>query len=213
MSAGTSSDRAAARALRPPPAAAGMRIGLLGGSFNPPHEGHRHITLEALKRLGLDRVWWLVTPGNPLKSPRELAAFSERLEAARRLARHPRIDVTGLEAARPSAYTVDTLAFLTRRFPNVHFVWLMGADNMADFHRWKGWRQILETMPIAVLDRPGYRLAARAAPAAQAFAAYAQDERDAAGLATMPPPAWTLLTLPLSPHSSTAIRAGASPGD
>ncbi len=140
---------------RLPMAARNMRIGLLGGSFNPPHEAHREISLTALKRLGLDQVWWLVTPGNPLKDPSKLASLESRVEAARKMARHPRIEVTGFAGG--SAYTIDLLAELKRRFPGVNFVWLMGADNLADFHRWQAWQQIFERMPIAVLDRPGFR--------------------------------------------------------
>ena len=182
-----------------------MRIGLLGGSFNPPHEAHLEISLTALKRLGLDRVWWLVTPGNPLKDPSKLASLESRVEAARKMARHPRIEVTGFAGG--SAYTIDLLAELKRRFPGVNFVWLMGADNLADFHRWQAWQQIFESMPIAVLDRPGFRHKARASKAAQRFALYQVDESDAGGLARLEPPAWTILSHRLSGVSSTALRA------
>jgi nicotinate-nucleotide adenylyltransferase len=133
-----------------------MRIGLLGGSFTPPHEAHRAISLTALKRLGLDRVWWLVSPGNPLKDPSMLPDLEARVEAARRIARHPRIDVSGFTGG--SAYTIDLLAALKRRFPGVQFVWLMGADNLAEFHHWREWEEIFALVPIAVFDRPGYRL-------------------------------------------------------
>lgn len=190
----------------PPPAYPGMRIGLLGGSFNPAHEGHLHISRVALARLGLDRVWWLVTPGNPLKGRRELKPLDERLDMAARAARHPRIDVTGFEAALPDAYTVNTLRFLDRRHPGTRFVWLMGADSLAGFHRWRDWQTIAALAPIAVFDRPGYRLPALASRAAQALAARRIEESDAAGLAEILPPAWTLLTLPLSRLSSTQIR-------
>jgi len=186
-------------------AARNMRIGLLGGSFNPPHEAHLEISLTALKRLGLDRVWWLVTPGNPLKDPSKLASLESRVEAARKMARHPRIEVTGFAGG--SAYTIDLLAELKRRFPGVNFVWLMGADNLADFHRWQAWQQIFESMPIAVLDRPGFRHKARASKAAQRFALYQVDESDAGGLARLEPPAWTILSHRLSGLSSTALRA------
>lgn len=195
--------------LRPPVAMPGMRIGLLGGTFDPPHEGHRHISETALRRLGLDRVWWLVTPGNPLKSAEAHAAFGQRLRQAREQARHPRIDVTGFEAARPDAFTVHTLSYLRRRFPGTRFVWLMGADGLAEFHRWRCWRRIFRLMPLAVLDRPGYRLPAMASPAARAFADGRVDEREARRLAGSRPPVWTLLTVPLSPASSTALRAAA----
>ena len=188
-------------------AAPNMRIGLLGGSFNPPHAAHRAISLTALKRLGLDQVWWLVAPGNPLKDTAKLASLEERVEAAWELAKHPRIEVTGFEAVSGSAYTIDLLDVLKRRFPGVRFVWLMGADNLAQFDRWRAWEEIFASMPIAVLDRPGFRLKARAGKAAQRFAAYRVDESDAGGLALLEPPAWTFLTHILSGLSSTELRA------
>jgi nicotinate-nucleotide adenylyltransferase len=190
---------------RLPMAARNMCIGLLGGSFNPAHEAHREISLTALKRLGLDRVWWLVAPGNPLKDPSKLASLESRVEAARKTARHPRIEVTGFAGG--SAYTVDLLAALKRRFPGVNFVWLMGADNLAQIHRWRAWEEIFAAVPIAVLDRPGLRLKARASKAAQRFALYQVDESDAGGLARLEPPAWTILSHRLSGLSSTALRA------
>ena len=186
-------------------AAPNMRIGLLGGSFNPAHEAHREISLTALKRLGLDQVWWLVTPGNPLKDPSKLASLESRVEVARKMARHPRIEVTGFAGG--SAYTIDLLAELKRRFPGVNFVWLMGADNLAQFHRWRAWEEIFAAVPMAVLDRPGLRLKARASKAAQRFALYQVDESDAGGLARLEPPAWTILSHRLSDLSSTALRA------
>jgi nicotinate-nucleotide adenylyltransferase len=186
-------------------AAPHMRIGLLGGSFNPPHEAHLEISLTALKRLGLDQVWWLVAPRNPLKDPSELSSLKQRVEAARELARHPRIEVTGFSAS--SLYTIDLLVDLKRRFPEVYFVWLMGGDNLAQFHRWHAWEQIFSLMPIAVLDRPGYRLKALASKAAQRFSEHQINESDAGGLALLQPPAWAILTHKLSPLSSTAIRA------
>jgi nicotinate-nucleotide adenylyltransferase len=187
-------------------AAAGMRIGLLGGSFNPAHDAHREISLTALKRLGLDQVWWLVTPGNPLKDASQLPGLAERVAAAKKIARHPRIKVTGFDGGRGSGYTIDLLKALKQRLPNVHFVWLMGADNLTQFHRWRAWPEIFDAMPIAVLDRPGFRLRARAALAAQRFAPYYVDETDAAGLAGLEPPAWTILSHRLSGLSSTALR-------
>jgi nicotinate-nucleotide adenylyltransferase len=186
-------------------AAPNMRIGLLGGSFNPAHEAHREISLTALKRLGLDQVWWLVTPGNPLKDPSKLASLESRVEVARKMARHPRIEVTGFAGG--SAYTIDLLTELRRRFPGVNFVWLMGADNLAQFHRWRAWEEIFAAMPMAVLDRPGLRLKARASKAAQRFALYQVDESDAGGLARLEPPAWTILSHRLSGLSSTELRA------
>jgi nicotinate-nucleotide adenylyltransferase len=194
--------------MRVPVAASNMRIGLLGGSFNPAHAAHRQISLAALRRLRLDQVWWLVSPGNPLKGKPEKPDLETRVAEARKIARHPRIVVTGFEAMRASAFTVDTIRFLKRRYPTVNFVWLMGADNLAAFHRWRSWERLFGLVPIAVLDRPGFRLKARASKAAQRFAHAAVDETDAAGLAGMEPPAWTLLTVPLSSLSSTRLRAG-----
>jgi nicotinate-nucleotide adenylyltransferase len=189
-----------------PLALPGMRIGLLGGSFNPAHAGHRHISLAAIERLGLDRLWWAVTPGNPLKSRAELEDLAARLAHARRLAAHPRITVTDFEAALASPYTVDTIIFLRRRLPGVRFVWVMGGDNLAQIHRWLGWQDIFQLVPIAVVDRPGARHKALASPAARRFAAARIPERDARALARMEPPAWTYLTIPLTAASSTAIR-------
>ena len=153
---------------RLPPHAPGLRIGLYGGSFNPPHAGHRHVSLRALKRLNLDRIWWLVTPGNPLKERDGLPGTAERVEAARRLAAHPRIAVTGFEEAIGTRYTVDTLRVVVERCPAVRFVWIMGADNLAGFHRWRGWRDIAQLMPFAVVDRPGWTLSATRSRAALA---------------------------------------------
>lgn len=183
-----------------------MRIGLLGGSFNPAHEAHRQISLAALKRLGLDQVWWLVTPGNPLKDVSRLPSLEARVAEAETIAHHPRIIVTGFDGGTGSPYTVDLLLALKQRFPGVHFVWLMGADNLATFHQWKAWPEIFGLVPIAVLDRPGYRLKARAGQAAQRFARYYVDQTDAAGLALLEPPAWTILSHRLSGLSSTALR-------
>jgi nicotinate-nucleotide adenylyltransferase len=188
-----------------------MRIGLLGGSFNPAHEGHRHVSRVALARLGLHAVWWLVSPGNPLKDPAARETLAHRLSSARDVARHPRITVTAFEAARGTQFTADALAFVKRCRRGVHFVWIMGGDNLAQFHRWRDWRLILATMPIFVLDRPGARLPAIASPAARAFAAARLPEEAAAALPLRKPPAWIYAGLPLSPLSSTAIRAGARP--
>lgn len=189
-----------------PPHAPGLRIGLYGGSFNPPHRGHLHVSRMALARLRLDRIWWLVTPGNPLKELAGLPPLSERMAAARALALHPRIAVTGLEAAIGARYTLDTLEFLTGRAPGVRFVWLMGADNLAQFDRWRGWRRIAELMPFAVIDRPGWTLKATHARTAQALARFRIDESDAALLPNLPPPAWTFLHGPRSTLSSTVLR-------
>lgn len=193
-------------AVRVPPAERGQRIGLLGGSFNPPHAAHRMISQAALKRLGLDAVWWLVSPGNPLKSREGEAALPQRVALAEAMADDARIRVTDFEQRLPTPYTAATLAFLRRRRPGVKFVWLMGADNLATFHRWRNWRGIFHLMPIAVIDRPGWHLKALASPAARAFASARWPEARALRLAAAPAPAWTLLSGPLSELSSTALR-------
>lgn len=184
----------------------GLRIGLLGGSFNPPHAAHRALSLFALKRLQLDRVWWLVTPGNPLKDTRALPALERRIAAARKLAAHPAIEVTGIEAALNTRYTVDTITALRRRFPNVRFVWLMGADNLAQFHRWRDWEGIARQIPLAVIDRPTDSFRALASPAAQALSKYRHNESRAARLADLKAPAWMFLHGMKSPLSSTELR-------
>jgi nicotinate-nucleotide adenylyltransferase len=187
-----------------------MRVGLLGGSFNPPHAAHRLISVTALKRLRLHRVWWLVTPGNPLKDHAGLPPLQERLRLCRKAANHPYIEVTALEAALGTSYTAETLVYLRRQFPTVRFVWLMGADNLVTFHRWKGWEIIAATMPFAVADRPNYRHPAIASPAARRFAYARKAEWTAALLPAAQPPAWVYLSGPVSGLSSTAIRAAAS---
>jgi nicotinate-nucleotide adenylyltransferase len=184
----------------------GMRIGVLGGSFNPPHAAHRAISLFALKRLQLDRVWWLLTPGNPLKSNDGLHALAERAEAARRIADDPRIDISCLEAVIGTRYTVDTIIHLRRCVSGVRFVWIMGADNLAQFHRWKDWRRIASDVPIAVIDRPPQSFRALAAPAAQALARYRLPENQATRLADQQAPAWVFLTGMKSSLSSTGLR-------
>jgi nicotinate-nucleotide adenylyltransferase len=183
-----------------------MRIGLLGGSFNPPHAAHRAISLFAMKRLKLDRVWWLVSPGNPLKDHNGLRDLDERAAAARRIANHPRIDVTCLEAVIGTRYTVDTITYLRRRCSGLRFVWIMGADNLAQFHRWEHWRRIASEVPIAVIDRPPQSFRALAAPAARALSSYRIAEKDAALLASRPAPVWTFLTGMKLNLSSTRLR-------
>jgi nicotinate-nucleotide adenylyltransferase len=184
----------------------GMRIGLLGGSFNPPHAAHRAISLFAIKRLKLDRVWWLLTPGNPLKDTNGLHDLGERTEAARKTADDPRIDISCLEAVIGVRYTVDTIIHLRRRVSGVRFVWIMGADNLAQFHRWKDWRRIASEVPLAVIDRPPQSFRALAAPAAQALARYRLPENQAALLTDQPPPAWVFLTGMKLKMSSTGLR-------
>jgi len=189
-----------------PPHGEGQRIGLFGGSFNPPHEGHRRVALRALTRLNLDWVWWLVSPGNPLKRGRPLPPLEERLSAAAAIAAHPRVVATGLEAALGTTYTVDTVERLRQRCRTARFVWVMGSDGLADFHRWGGWRGIAAAVPIAVLSRPGWENAALSRPAAQALAPWRLPEAAAPALADYRPPAWLVLTGPRTPASSTALR-------
>jgi nicotinate-nucleotide adenylyltransferase len=193
---------------RPPYAGPGQVIGLLGGSFNPPHAAHRMISEAALKRLGLDKVWWVVSPGNPLKQRVGTMPLSERMALCREVAKNPHIIVTDFEKDLQTPYTASTLAFLKARSPRVRFVWIMGADNLASFDRWQRWREIFTLMPVAVVDRPGWRLRALASKAARAFAPARVPEADAAGLALRPAPAWTFLSGPLSHLSSTALRNG-----
>lgn len=189
-----------------PVAGRGMRIGLLGGSFDPPHRGHVHITREALKRLGLDRVWWLVSPGNPLKVHQPARMAARIAEARRLLGGAPRVVVSDIEARLRTRCTADTIARLQALYPGVRFVWLMGADNMAQFHRWERWRDIVARVPVAVLARPGAGLAGLLSPAARIGARDRLARPDA--LARHPPPAWAYVSLPLDASSSSAIRAG-----
>lgn len=193
-----------------PLALPGQRIGILGGSFNPPHEGHAQITDIALARLQLDRMWWLVTPGNPLKSNGQLPSLAARMTACRRLMPNPKVEICGFEAALGTPYTAATLEFLTRRYPAARFVWIMGADNLATFHRWQRWRDIAAHVPIAVIDRPGWRLKALSSPAGRFMAADRMPEAQASLLPLRRAPAWTLLSGPLSPMSSTILRAAAA---
>jgi nicotinate-nucleotide adenylyltransferase len=190
-----------------PPNAPGMRIGLFGGTFDPPHAAHRAACLLAMKRIGLDRVWWLVTPGNPLKDTRGLAPLAERVSAAQMLAHHPRIDVTDIEAQLGTSYTFKTISYLVQRCPRVHFVWIMGADNLRSFHRWQCWRGIAELVPIAVVDRLGPSLYSAASAAGQALWRARVPETAARTLPERTPPAWIYLHGLKSPLSSTALRA------
>ena len=184
-----------------------MRIGLFGGTFDPPHAAHLGATLLAMKRLKLDRMWWLVTPGNPLKNTRGLAPLEQRIAAARSLTKHPRIDITGFEAVINARYTYDTLTYLLRRCQGVRFVWVMGADNLRSFYRWQNWRGIAALIPIAVVDRMGTTLYATAGRAGQALARFRLPEDEAASLADHEPPVWVYLHGLKSPLSSTALRA------
>lgn len=195
------------RRRRGAPGHGGRRvIGLLGGSFDPPHAGHVRITLEAMRRFGLPEVWWLVSPGNPLK-PDPPAPLAERLALARDLMRHPRVRVTDLEARLGTVRTADTLRRLRRLHPRVRFVWLMGADNLAQFHLWGDWREIAAHHPIGVLARPGHRLPARLSPAARAMARSRLVGPRARLLGRTEAPAWALVGIPMSALSSSALRA------
>jgi nicotinate-nucleotide adenylyltransferase len=193
--------------IRLPPHARGLRIGLFGGTFDPPHAAHRAACLLAMHRLDLDRIWWMVTPGNPLKDTRGLASLEKRIAAARALANHPRIVVTGVEAQMRTRYTYDTVRSLIARCPGVHFVWIMGADNLRSFHRWQKWRAIANLIPIAVVDRVGPSLYATGGTAAHALGRFRIREEAAKSLPHRRPPAWVFLHGLKSPLSSTALRA------
>jgi nicotinate-nucleotide adenylyltransferase len=196
--------------VKTPLARPGQRIGIMGGSFNPPHSGHVRVSRTALRRLDLDQIWWLVTPGNPLKSHGGLADLEARISACRRLATDPREIVTGFEQSLGTRFTATTLAFLHRRYPGTHFVWVMGADSLAGFHRWKHWRSIAATTPLAVIDRPGWRWKALSSPAAHAMARQRVPEAKARSL-TDREAGWCFVSSRLSDLSSTALRAQAPP--
>ena len=193
--------------MRPPgPLADGLRVGLLGGSFNPAHQGHIHASELALKQLQLDHVWWLVAPQNPLKKKRGMAVFDARLAAAKAFVRNPRIAVTGIEAELGTRFTVDTLHALKRRFPGIRFVWLMGSDNLKELPRWRDWQGIFAAMPVAVVARPGTALAARTSKAATRFRdSYSAPNRH---FSVIRPPAWTMLDFKRNRTSATTLRGG-----
>jgi len=182
------------------------RVGLLGGSFNPAHEGHLHVSREALKRLGLDEIWWLVAPQNPLKPTAGMASLKERIASATRIARDPRIRVLDLESRLGTHFTADTIAALQTRWPRIEFVWLMGADNLAQIRHWKDWQAIFARVPIAVFARPTYCQTALAELAAQRFSR-ARVIRETPRFSEIEPPAWMFLPVKLDFHSATAIRA------
>jgi nicotinate-nucleotide adenylyltransferase len=189
-----------------PPTSPGMKIGLFGGTFNPPHEAHRAASMLAMKKLGLDRVWWLVTPGNPLKENSKLPTLARRIEAARKVAASPRIDVTGIEAELGTQFTFDTVKRLRQRRPGVDFVFIVGADNLAHLHRWERWSDLLHKIPLAVVDRPEFELSSLAAPAAVAFGRFRVTESKARSIPRLAPPAWVFLRGLKSELSSTALR-------
>jgi nicotinate-nucleotide adenylyltransferase len=188
-----------------------MRVGLFGGSFNPAHEGHSHVAETALRRLDLDRVVWLVSPQNPLKDSGDTAPLNERMASARaaaaRAAAGPAMIVSDAESRIGTRRTIDTLRALTARHPGVRFVWVMGSDNLATFHRWRGWTDIMRLMPVAVIARPGSQLHSRTAPASARFASARVPAPRAGLLPYMEAPAWTLLNAPLNHLSSTALRS------
>ncbi|GAA0616069.1 nicotinate-nucleotide adenylyltransferase [Brevundimonas kwangchunensis] len=196
--------------------APGMAVGLFGGSFNPAHDGHAHVAETAMRRLGLDRVVWLVSPQNPLKDTRESAPLADRMasaeHAARLAASGPAMIISDVETRMGTQWTVDTLRALVARHPGVRFVWLMGSDNLASFHRWRGWTDIMRLMPMAVIARPGSLLDSRTAPAAARFAGARVAADKAKLLPDLEAPAWTYLTAPLNHRSSTALRQAARKG-
>lgn len=189
-----------------PHARPGQVIGLFGGSFDPPHEGHVHVSREALKRFGLDRVWWLVSPGNPLKARGPLA-LERRMEAARSLVHHPRVEVTDIETHLGTRYTAQTIEKMQALYPGVTFVWLMGADNLAQLHRWDRWEWIMEHVPVGVLARPGDRISARMSVAARRYRNAKIPAAQARALGQMEAPAWCFLNVPMVDVSSSDIRA------
>ncbi|WGM40845.1 nicotinate-nucleotide adenylyltransferase [Caulobacter sp. NIBR1757] len=184
----------------------GMRVGLYGGSFNPVHEGHLHVARTAITRLNLDRVIWLVSPQNPLKSSKDTAPLKQRLADVTRAIGDSRMIVSDIETRLGSQFTIDTLRLLKARYPGVHFVWIMGADSLKDVHRWRGWTQLMREVPVAVVSRPWASLKARLSPAARRFARYRHPAREAPLLATLKAPAWVYLRGPFNFASSTAMR-------
>jgi nicotinate-nucleotide adenylyltransferase len=183
-----------------------MRVGLFGGSFNPAHEGHAHVAETAKRRLKLDKVIWLVSPQNPLKPAHETADLAHRLAGARAMANERGMAVSDAETRIGAQYTIDTVRALQARYPRVRFVWIMGADSLASFHRWRGWTQIMREIPVAVVSRPWIALKARFSPAARRFARYRRPSSQAALLPGMAPPAWVFLRGPFNFLSSTALR-------
>ncbi|MBB3395911.1 nicotinate-nucleotide adenylyltransferase [Rhizobium sp. BK538] len=184
-----------------------MVVGLFGGSFNPPHDGHALVAEIAIKRLGLDQLWWIVTPGNPLKDRRHLLPLAERIALSERLARHPLVKVTAFEHDFATSFTANTLARVKARNPHVHFIWIMGADSLKTFHQWQHWQDIVNTFPIAVIDRPGSTLSLLSSKMARTFDFARIDEDDSRALWKRRAPAWTFIHGPRSGLSSTAIRA------
>ncbi len=185
-----------------------ITVGLLGGSFNPAHKGHVYISELALKKLGLDQIWWLVSPQNPLKSTKGMAPMEKRVDSAQKIARHGKIRITTLETRLGTRYTADTLEALKRRYPNIRFIWIMGADNLESFHRWKDWQAIFGSHRIAIFHRPTYALKALSSRAATYFKRYRCPEREASVLKYKSPPAWVFLPIRGMNISATQIRQG-----
>jgi nicotinate-nucleotide adenylyltransferase len=183
------------------------RIGLLGGSFNPAHRGHRHISIEAMRALGLDEVWWLVSPGNPLKPAEGMAPFEARLASAERTARGTKIRASDFEGREGTRYTIDTVRKLKRRYPRDQFIWLLGSDTLPNFHFWRDWRGLAREVPIAVIRRPGYDSAARAVRAMGWLRRFVHPSDQAKNWTDWSAPAIIFLRLPPDPTSATAIRA------
>ena len=183
------------------------RIGLLGGSFNPAHGAHRKMSLAAMEALGLDEVWWLVSPGNPLKPKKGMAPFAARIAAARAMARRSRIRVSDIEQRLGTRFTVDTVGAIIARYPADRFIWLMGADTVAQFHQWKDWRRLAATLPIAIMSRPGYDGPARAARAMGWLRWFVHPAATARRWTNWSAPAISLLRLPPDPTSATRLRA------
>jgi nicotinate-nucleotide adenylyltransferase len=184
----------------------GLNVGLYGGSFDPPHAGHRHVADVARRRVGLDLVIWLVTPGNPLKAKAQTGRVEARASAAKLVARGPRGRVSDIEARIGARYTLDTVRWFKARFPTTHFVWIMGADSLATFHLWKGWADLAEELPIVVVSRPGVALRSRFSPTARRFAHARRPQTEAPLLARRMPPAWIYVPAPFLDLSSTALR-------
>lgn len=183
-----------------------MTVGLYGGSFNPVHMGHAHVAETALRRLGLDRIVWLVTPRNPLKTDLEPASLEFRMAHVARWVRGPRMIISDIEVRIGVRYTIDTVRWLRSRFPGVHFVWIMGADSLAGFHKWRGWADLAREIPIAVVSRPGTAIRSRLSPLARRFGSARKPLQQSSLLATLPAPAWIYLPAPFHYVSSTALR-------
>jgi len=191
---------------RMPHVEAGMKVGLYGGSFNPPHQGHKHLAMTALRRFQLDQIWWMVSPGNPLKEKATFRPVEERISQSRTLVHHPHVKITGFETGLHATSTIESVAFIQKHCPKVRFVWLMGADNLCNFHLWQQWRRLAGMVGLGIIDRPGSSLAALASPAAHALSHFRLAEAHAAYLAYQRPPAWCFLHTVRVDVSSSHLR-------